>query len=106
MEIANGYTIDRNLLEVRDEYRVCCKECNNWVKISTPTAQIKHSRSCVTEPQITPPAIAKPVKKSEAAKLATVAKQHLAGVNVDSNDVYDAYCSGHLTMNQAMNSDF
>jgi hypothetical protein len=102
-DLNSGYKFDSLLIEVRDEYRVCCLECNNWVKISTPSAQIKHSRSCVSEPQIVSPEKQKPVKKN---RLATVAKNHLNGLNEDSEEVFEAYLSGHLTMSQAMNSDF
>lgn len=103
VDLVDGFKIDSLLIEVRDEYRVCCKECNNWIKISSPSAQINHSRSCVSEPQTIAPEKAKPVKRD---KLATVAANHLKGRNVDPDEIYASYRAGHLTMSQAMNSDF
>jgi hypothetical protein len=103
IDLTEAYKIDSLLIEVRDDYRVCCIECNNWVKICTPTAQIKHSRNCLSEPQIIAPKKQKPVKKE---RLAVVALAHLQGHNEDPDEIYEAYRAGHLTTSQAMNSDF
>lgn len=103
VDLVEGYKIDSLLIEIRDDYRVCCKECNNWIKIESPSAQIRHSRSCVSEPQVVKPEMSKPVKRSN---LAQAASDHLKGRCIDSDNIYEAYCAGHLTMSQAMNSDF
>ena len=103
VELAEGYKFDSLLIEVRDDYRVCCKECSNWINAEFPSAKINHSRKCFSEPQLIAPPRPKPIKRDPLAK---VAKDHKAGYNVDPDEVYDAYRAGYLTMSEAMNSDF
>jgi len=85
--------------------RVRCADCDRWeyaTKVEKG-AKIVHSSRCDLQAQ---PRLekAKPVKKSD--KLAAAAKAHQDGYNVDGDTVFEAYQSGHLSMSDAMNSDF
>jgi hypothetical protein len=97
---AATHTIPANL-EIREE-KVFCTDCGRWEYISRGGV-IKHSTRCdFADTQIT--------KRVEAPKLAKnlnkVADDHRNGKNVCFEDVFDAYQSGHLSLNDAMNSDF
>ncbi len=93
--------------------RVQCCDCNNWVWGSEASLgrKIRHSSRCCTEtaqPVSTykrPPA-PKPIKKAGRDNLAKAARDHKAGIHVDPDVVFDAYKAGHLSMSDAMNSDF
>jgi hypothetical protein len=103
VDLCDGFQIDDQLLEVRDEYRICCVECNNYVKISNPSSKIIHSRRCESEPQITEIPKAKPQIK---ARLKVVAASVLRGGNEDFDDIVAATTAGYLSPSEAMNSDF
>ena len=90
-------------LELVDD-RVCCKDCGRWEYTSKVEygGQIRHSSRCDANEQPKKP-IAKPVKRD---RLAEAAHRHLDGYNVNSDEVFEAYQAGHLSMSDAMNSDF
>ena len=103
VDLCDGFQIDDQLLEVRDEYRVCCSECNNFVKITRPNSKILHSRRCESEPQITEIPKAKPQIK---ARLKVVADSVINGGNENFEDIVAAVEAGYLSQSEAMNSDF
>lgn len=89
---------------VLNDDRVCCTDCGRWEYVTKIEAgmSIRHSSRCDLNEQ-PKKEVPQPIKKDRLAK---AAEAHLKGFNVDSDLVFEAYKAGHISMSDAMNSDF
>jgi len=77
--------------------QIRCDDCNAWAHAG-PTARIRHSKRCAT------PGLQPALTSSSGASAPTTIPR--SGNGLTSDELLAAVQRRHLTMNQAMNTDF